>query len=205
MSRQLPAHPHLDHLRSQAKELLATARAQFPDWQLADAQFALARDYGFSSWPAMRAHIDALAHSTSTTPPREQPVSVAADPEGAPLEGTWIANVSDSDRHPAMTFRSATLTVTVRGAIVTMTQVVVSDDGAPSGSSLTFETDCRPHQPSGMGQQHWLTARWVDARTLEVVDTVDGQEHGRGIYQVSPDDRRLTVNAATHRLVFDRA
>ena len=53
----LPARPSLEQLRKQAKERLDT----MPGAKLADAQFALARDYGFDSWPKLARHVDALA------------------------------------------------------------------------------------------------------------------------------------------------
>ena len=58
MSRDLPAHPNLDHLKKQAKELLQTMKQQDPDALLADAQHALAREYGFASWPRLKAHVE---------------------------------------------------------------------------------------------------------------------------------------------------
>src|SRR5437868_10515875 len=57
----LPDTPNLEWLRKQAKQRLATLRESDPDAKLTDAQFALAREYGFSSWRALKAHIDSLA------------------------------------------------------------------------------------------------------------------------------------------------
>ena len=57
----LPDAPNLDWLRKQAKRQLDEMRASNPDAKLADAQFALARQYGFSSWRALKAHVDALS------------------------------------------------------------------------------------------------------------------------------------------------
>jgi hypothetical protein len=54
----LPDNPNLEQLREQAKERLDIIRATAPDAQLSDAQFALARDYGFASWRALKAEID---------------------------------------------------------------------------------------------------------------------------------------------------
>jgi len=54
----LPPRPSLEQLRKQAKERLAV----MPGGKLADAQFALARDYGFDSWPKLMRHVEALAH-----------------------------------------------------------------------------------------------------------------------------------------------
>ena len=56
----LPEHPDLDWLRRQAKRRLDELRQKKPDAQLADAQFALAKEHGFPSWRALKAHIDGL-------------------------------------------------------------------------------------------------------------------------------------------------
>jgi ankyrin repeat protein len=56
----LPESPNLDWLRKRAKGRLAELRKTNPDAKLADAQFALAREYGFSSWRALKAHVDSL-------------------------------------------------------------------------------------------------------------------------------------------------
>ena len=61
MSRDLPPNPNLEHLKKQAKALLATLRQQNADATLVDAQHALARDYGFPSWPKLKAHVEAAA------------------------------------------------------------------------------------------------------------------------------------------------
>jgi hypothetical protein len=59
-SQSLPDAPNLDWLRKQAKRRLEELRASNPAAQLADAQFNLAKQYGFSSWRALKAHIDSL-------------------------------------------------------------------------------------------------------------------------------------------------
>jgi hypothetical protein len=56
----LPDAPNLDWLRKQAKRRLEELRTSNPDARLADAQIDLARRYGFSSWRALKAHVDAL-------------------------------------------------------------------------------------------------------------------------------------------------
>jgi ankyrin repeat protein len=74
---RLPARPSLEQLRKQAKELLRAYRASDPaatarlrahksnltgptggqSAALADAQFVLAREYGFESWPKLKRHV----------------------------------------------------------------------------------------------------------------------------------------------------
>lgn len=59
-SSRLPARPSLEQLRKQARERLRQQRVTDPVATLASAQFALAREYGFESWPRMVQHIRAL-------------------------------------------------------------------------------------------------------------------------------------------------
>jgi hypothetical protein len=66
MAQALPARPNLDWLRKAAKDQLRELRVQNPTRKLAHAQFALARQYGFSSWRALKAHVEQL-HSASAT------------------------------------------------------------------------------------------------------------------------------------------
>ena len=59
-AQSLPDNPNLDWLRKEAKRRLEELRRENPDAQLADAQFELAKEYGFASWRALKAHVDSL-------------------------------------------------------------------------------------------------------------------------------------------------
>src|SRR5262245_60446435 len=54
----LPPRANLEHLRNEAKQRLKTMRPQDPEARLADAQLAVARDYGFPSWRRLKATLD---------------------------------------------------------------------------------------------------------------------------------------------------
>src|SRR5579863_1239820 len=63
---RLPARPSLEQLQKQAKELLRQSRARQEEGPadrqirtLADAQFAIARQYGFESWAKLKRHLEA--------------------------------------------------------------------------------------------------------------------------------------------------
>jgi ankyrin repeat protein len=74
---RLPQHPNLEYYKKQAKalrkafaaalpEAIARVRAQLPqqsdpELPLADAQFVIARELGFASWPKLKAHIAEVA------------------------------------------------------------------------------------------------------------------------------------------------
>src|SRR6476620_7047946 len=55
--RRLPDQPTLRQLKDQAKDLLKTGAAA----SITDAQFKIARLYGFAGWPKLKAHVDSFA------------------------------------------------------------------------------------------------------------------------------------------------
>ncbi|HXM58391.1 MAG TPA: HEAT repeat domain-containing protein [Candidatus Dormibacteraeota bacterium] len=64
--KTLPRRPNLDHLRQQAKDLLAELRgtAAEPDaLRLHHAQRLLAEQYGLGSWPELKRHVERLAEA----------------------------------------------------------------------------------------------------------------------------------------------
>jgi ankyrin repeat protein len=54
LPRPFPDHPNLRHLKDQARDLLKTREAT----SITDAQFQLARLYGFASWPKLKAYVE---------------------------------------------------------------------------------------------------------------------------------------------------
>jgi ankyrin repeat protein len=56
----LPEAPNLEWLRKQAKHNLEKLQQTSPGAQLSDAQFDLAKRYGFPSWRALKSHVDSL-------------------------------------------------------------------------------------------------------------------------------------------------
>jgi hypothetical protein len=54
--RTLPERPDLRHLKDQARDLLKSGMAI----ALSEAQFKVARDYGFASWPKLKSHVESL-------------------------------------------------------------------------------------------------------------------------------------------------
>jgi hypothetical protein len=85
MSKSLPPRPNLDQLRKQAKDLLKACRSGDPaalqrfeenrppraegstgrTAKLGDAQFVIAREYGFATWPKLKEHIESLQLETA--------------------------------------------------------------------------------------------------------------------------------------------
>ena len=219
MSRNLPPHPNLDYLKKQAKELFRNLVLENPALKLADAQHALAREYGFASWPKLKLHVESLSRQTNAVadspagghghvnvddapPPagegfREQPEKVS------PFVGRWRTNLSRSNRHPDNQFRSATLEVDVDGDTVTIADVVVDESGREGRGQNTILVDGNEHGSTN-GDGYVLMARWRGEHILETVAKKDGQAAGWGRYEVSADGKTLTVSGDLQVIVLDR-
>src|SRR5215813_5713220 len=113
----LPGRPHIDQLRRQARELLRAAaandevalrriRAVSQKQSLSAAQLAIAREYGFASWPKLRAEVlrrqagtepDAGAVAIAETAPSTETASAS---ESAPKSWQdmreWCARLLES-------------------------------------------------------------------------------------------------------------
>jgi hypothetical protein len=100
--RRLPSNPNLDHLKYQAKDLLKEHAARTPGaaqrirefhprfgratdaeifdakLSLSDAQLAIAREYGFPSWPRLKAHVEKPALSNRLNLPHHERIEDAA-------------------------------------------------------------------------------------------------------------------------------
>jgi Ankyrin repeats (3 copies) len=69
--RHLPERRSLEQLRKQAREHLDTLRASDPSVKLAAAQHALAREYGFESWPKLVHHVESMQPANRMLQPAE--------------------------------------------------------------------------------------------------------------------------------------
>jgi hypothetical protein len=101
----LPGRPDLDQLRRQARELLRAAaandeealrriRAVSEKQTLSAAQLAIAREYGFPSWPRLRAEVLRRQAATGPDADTEVDADTVAVPETAVTAGTAPATES---------------------------------------------------------------------------------------------------------------
>ena len=60
VAKELPHRPNLEYLRGQSKRLLTDLKRGNPKAKLAEAQLNIARDSGFTSWPALAKHVEQL-------------------------------------------------------------------------------------------------------------------------------------------------
>jgi hypothetical protein len=194
MSRTLPDRPNLEFLKKEAKDHLDRLRSTDPSAQLSDAQHALSVEYGFASWPKLKAHVDAIE---ATLGDRQAPSASAV----SPIAGRWLADVARSKRHPANQFQRATIEFRVSDDRVLVTNEVVDEAGKLVRGQHTLQADGVEH-PFTNG--YALTASWRGPRTLETVATQHGQVVGRGSYTVSEDGQHLTITDENQVIVLDR-
>jgi hypothetical protein len=181
MSRHLPAQPSLEFLKKEAKSLLRNLQQQDAAAQLTDAQHQLAREYGFASWPRLRAFV-----ATAAT---------------HPLTGTWTLNVAKSSRHPDNAVQSATVRFDVDDDLVTIEDVTVSESGEEHRTVNQLHADNTDHTGA---HGYAICARWRNARVLEWEARQHGSAIGTGTYEVSPDGRQLIATSVGRTFVFER-
>ncbi len=90
-SMSLPSRPNLEWLKNRAKEHLAELRAKDPSTRLAAAQREVARRYGFSSWRALKAHVESAR--AADAPPRPVPDAFTDRVVGAVLRGVGTGQI----------------------------------------------------------------------------------------------------------------
>jgi hypothetical protein len=108
----LPAHPNLDRLRQQAKDLLRAAQAGDADaidrirrvsdrLTLATAQLTLAREYGFSSRARLKEEAEARTSSSAREPSRSARRASTAIPAPRSQRSSAPTPTSSRARAPA--------------------------------------------------------------------------------------------------------
>jgi len=205
----LPARPSIEQLRKRAKDRLRVMRETDPVAKLADAQFLLAREHGFDSWPKLVDHL-------STVDPR------LAEPQiTAPV--SRVLGARDVDR--AVAFWCDVLGFEVSGptddgvelrsgrARIQVGQLDVAPDLAkegPPGSAIVFfdTNDVEAMQAlirARGGQTTQLeNVNWIKRRVFEVRDP-DGHViwFGQSYHQKSPDRPRRMISRIMPELPCD--
>jgi ankyrin repeat protein len=112
--RALPARPSLEHLKNEAKQRLKAWRSENPQAKLADAQFVVARDYGFAGWRQLKAYVD---HIDAAHPNRKRVFEAARrgdvetvrraleagfNPGATDDDGRTVHQIAKADGHTAI-------------------------------------------------------------------------------------------------------
>jgi len=138
-------------------------------------------------------------------------VAIAADaPES--VVGTWKLNTAKSTGNVPMP-KSETRTYAAAPGGVALTWTRVGADGKESTVKTTFKYDGKDYPVTGSPDFDALSAKRIDANTIESVQKRSGKEVGTTKRAVSADGKTLTLTSkittadgkdATTTMVYDR-
>jgi len=220
MSQRLPSLPSLDHLKKQAKDVLRVSRHRSPRWRLADAQHALARGYGFQSWPDLKFHVESLRRrpgAAAASEPRKQEDATAENSDALltaaalsrlsrsshPIVGTWAAHPTRDIRDHQPHLGNVVVEFELADDSVVLTQIAADPAGRDLATKMVIQIDGLDH-PIQFGNDLTLQARWTDVRTLETIVKHGDQIVAKGTYEVAADGQSLVVSTPERLVVFER-
>lgn len=129
-----------------------------------------------------------------------------------PFNGTWIANLSRSQRHPNHQFQSAKLHFEVSADNVSLIHEGVNMSGRYESGRTIFYVDGKEHaSPEALGVN--VVSQWIGTHLIDTRAFRNGELVGHGTYEVSPDGTTLTATVFgtdasgkefRHAIVFDR-
>jgi ketosteroid isomerase-like protein len=195
MSQRLPVRPNLDQLKRHAKTVLRIARIDRRDWQLADAQRAIALGFGFRNWADLKRRVLALPQSAATNTPNAMQNSSRGPTRilDQQFAGVWVSD----DR------RRTLLAIEVTDGAIVLTQIATGEDGRPVANALVLKDDGRDH-PLPHGDDFTVRACWRDSRSLQTIVRRGDAMVAEGVYTLAPDGQTLTTQAGTQRHRFKR-
>jgi len=208
MSQRLPHLPNLDHLKKQAKDVLRVSRHRTPRWRLADAQHALARGYGFPTWPDLKAHVASVRRQSAAMPANDHQLEEGKPgaarrtaPSSPPIVGAWAARPVSDNGHPQPD--GVVVEFALVEDVLIVTQIAADSAGRDIATKMAIKADGIDH-PILFGDALTLQATWSDARTLETIVKHRDQIVGAGTYEVAADGRSLVLSTPEQRIVFER-
>ena len=202
MSRILPIRPDMQHLKNEAKALLKAHRAgdrsacgvlrHLPrlagkddaavlaaEVKLAEAQYALAREYGFASWPDLRAAVPARP-AADFCPDAQPEAMVLPDP---PVGGTG------PDRQVA----ALSMVLSYCGAMVDAIDVA-----GDSGKAFILQADAL-HKPYGADVQQLDIGWWpLDGWGVEIRLDFLSRAYGIGARPLPRDQAQGKADPTAH-------
>lgn len=169
--RVLPARANLAQQKTQARELLqafhqqqadalARVRALLPDKPrivLADAQFVLAREYGFANWPAFRQHLDERAAALRAPHERLHAAMMAGDVATARTLFAQHPEFRPMINAPVFAFNAPALVACAGNA--DLVQLLLDFGGDPNARSAWWAGPFHPlHVATGLAAERLLAA-----------------------------------------------
>jgi len=116
-----------------------------------------------------------------------------------PVVGTWKLNLAKSTFSPGPAPKSQTRTYIESMQGITVTVKTTAADGKESTTTLTFKADGKSYPVSGNPDFDAVSAKRVDASTVNSTQTKAGAIVGTAVRTVSKDGKMLTfAQKGTH-------
>ncbi len=158
--KALPSRPNLSYLKKLSKERLKSLRGRDASTKLADAQLAVAREFGFASWRKLKAHVDAaLTFNVSHASHDLMKAIVRHDLSVVRqmlAEHPLLANISAP--HPHWGGRPMPLHVAVESGDLSIVRALLHADADPSAAGKEYD-----RWSPLMLAIHWKQSRMRDA------------------------------------------
>lgn len=148
MANSLPPRPDLEWLKKTARQRLRSLRAAGkPEARLADAQFEIAREYGFSSWRSLKAYVDSVrASSGGSEPPDDAEVARFLNDVGSGRMDEVRSSLAQTPQlvnavgpHPFWGGRSQALHVAIETSRADMFDLLLASGADVDGSNEEYE------------------------------------------------------------------
>ena len=111
-----------------------------------------------------------------------------------PAVGKWTLNVAKSKFSPGPAPKSTTATIAAGPAYKVVVEVIPAD-GATVNWEFSADFDGKPHPVKGNPDADMVTAKRVNATTVETSYTLKGKPTTTNTRVVSPDGKTMTVTS----------
>ena len=129
-----------------------------------------------------------------------------------PVVGTWVLNAAKSTHSEAI-YKSEVRTYAAAPGGVSLTWERVAADGAKTVVTTTYKYDGKDYPVTGSAEFDTISAKRIDANTVETTEKRAGKEVGSARRAISQDGKTLTLNQRIERpdgqqssamMVYDR-
>jgi hypothetical protein len=120
--------------------------------------------------------------------------AVAAPPATDPVIGTWKLNLAKSTFFPGPGPKYQIRTYAESAQGMTLTLKTTAADGKEVTTTVTFKEDGKPYAVSGNPEYDIVSAKRVDALTVQSILMTAGMTVGNSVRTVSKDGKTLTFS-----------
>jgi hypothetical protein len=174
--RRLPERPNLDQLKRQAKELKSGTTLR-----LRDAQRLLAQEYGFTSWDALRAHVEAVSGPSRRTERTRKEVLDYDDP----VPGVVELNEALTPDGVTQFIEQRVTAIKVGSKVPADSLLRLAQISSLRGIDLAWRADLRDEDIAFLEAMPWLTALSLSRCSQVTNRTIERLRHHEQLERIN--------------------